>query len=406
MENAGGTKKINPLIWMNVFVFLIALGEGIVTPIIPLYADKIGASYSQLGLLITGYGLGYIALTLAAGRFSDIFGRRKILLVGVFLGLLAAIIYTFASSVELILLGKITEGMSRGIIYPLAAVIIVDKTTVKSRNSALGNLTACYGAGFALGSISGGYLAQAFELTSVFPVYIVFGVTVLAVAWFNIFDGPKQITIGQRQKTTTFWGLLSELKGILPFAYVGFTYAGFLWTITALQSKIAEIAGFTPFVIGIFFFALWTARIITALSVGRFVARVGRRRMVFAGLICCLLATMVFPISQSFIFILLASILTGLGTGALYPIIVSLVADNISAKHRGMALGFLETAMGLGVVQPYISGIIGEYVGLKSAYLSCMLTILICLVVVFIWVKEKESKIQIGEMQIDEPMKL
>jgi MFS family permease len=401
----------NTLLYINIFIFVISLGEGIIIPIIPLYADQLGASYSQLGFLITGYSLGFAGLTLLSGRLSDNIGRKKIILIGIVINLIAALGYMLAATVEQVLMARILEGMSRGMIWPLTTAIIADNTQLGNRNRTMGIFTACYGGGIALGTVIGGIIAQKLSYNTVFPAYVVLSMIVFVIVWFNIHeDAGKSHLIEQTplKKELNKINLKSELKGIMPLAFIGFSFAGLLWTIAALQSKIADTAGFSPVIIGAFFSALWGSRIVAALNMGRVVDKWGRKKVLTVSLIFCLLATLIYPFSQHVVSLLFASVLVGLGTGIIYPLIVSLAADKVSARNRGVAMGFLETAMGFGMIlQPAFSGLAGQYIGLYSTYLVGMTFIVFSIMVTVIiinedYIKGYNSTISLNEGEISE----
>ena len=99
---------------IGALIFLVSVGEGMTAPAIPLLGSNFGASYSLIGFFMTGYSVAYGIMTILSGRFSDIFGRKKILLFSVLVCFLASFGYCFAGSPHALLIFRTLEGMSRG----------------------------------------------------------------------------------------------------------------------------------------------------------------------------------------------------------------------------------------------------------------------------------------------------
>jgi MFS family permease len=101
---------IRSLMTIYVGVLVIALGVGVVTPAIPLYARSLGASYVEVGLLGTFYSLTYIVLAVLPGWLSDHVGRRVIITGSAVLCEFAAFLYLISSNVVSLFLVRVVEG--------------------------------------------------------------------------------------------------------------------------------------------------------------------------------------------------------------------------------------------------------------------------------------------------------
>ncbi len=145
-----------PLLFSVVVVDLI--GFGIVIPVLPFYADALGASATQLGFLFTAYaGAQFLAAPLW-GRLSDRVGRRPVLLLtiaGTSLGLLWV---GLASSLLGLFLGRLVGGGFAANIG-VASAYLSDVTDEDERTRWMGALGACFGVGFVLGPAIGGLLS-------------------------------------------------------------------------------------------------------------------------------------------------------------------------------------------------------------------------------------------------------
>jgi multidrug resistance protein len=163
-----------PLLFLTVFVDLV--GFGIVLPLLPLYADRFGASGFTIGLLVTIYSVAQFFMAPIWGRLSDRYGRRPILLLGLIGSGLAYLVFAWAGSLTMLFVSRILAGIG-GSTIPVAEAYIADITPPEKRAGNLGLIGAAFGLGFTVGPALGGitssisqaapgYLAAALCLTN------------------------------------------------------------------------------------------------------------------------------------------------------------------------------------------------------------------------------------------------
>ena len=388
LTNRSNSKKT--LMAMGIFIFLISVGEGMTAPAIPLYADELGSTYKQLGFLMTGYSIAYAAMTIFSGRMSDQLGRKRILLVSILLSILASTGYYFASTPIMLLVFRTLEGLSRGMLWPVAEAIVADNSSFEDRGKAMGHFSAAYGSGVATGTLAGGYVMQYIGLNQVFPFYPILGIIVFGTILLGVKDGK---THGHFDHGTSGFGdfrkLLFEMKKIWPICYAGFAYAGFLYSLWGLLSKVADSFGVAHMGIGVIFTLFWLSRLSSFMICGRAIKWCGRKKVFTSGLILCSLSAGSFLMASDLSIFLFAAILGGVGTGIVFPLCITLVADLTSPQYRGFGMGFLEFIMGIGMIlQTAMSGILGELGGVHMTFLFTFFVIVITIPISIFFVKE------------------
>ncbi len=162
-------------------VFIDLVGFGIVLPLLPLYADRFGASGTAIGILVLSYSAAQLLLAPVWGRLSDRFGRRRILIVGLVGSAASYVVFAFANSFELLLLSRIMAGVG-GANIPVAQAYIADVTPPERRAANMGLIGAAFGLGFIFGPALGGLLAPiAPELPGVVAAGLCAGNALLAL---------------------------------------------------------------------------------------------------------------------------------------------------------------------------------------------------------------------------------
>ena len=174
-------------------VLLDILGIGLIIPVLPqLVGDLAGSQSAQawwLGAMLVAYGLMQFCFAPTLGALSDRYGRRPVLLLGIFgLGIMF-LVPALSQSLPVILFSRILGGMFAGNIA-VAQAYISDVTDKAHRAAAFGKLGACFGIGFILGPALGGILGE----NDVRLPFFIAGCLSLLNFLYGIFVLPESLT--------------------------------------------------------------------------------------------------------------------------------------------------------------------------------------------------------------------
>jgi EmrB/QacA subfamily drug resistance transporter len=157
-------------------LFLTFLDNTIVTVVLAHVQQDLHASITQLQWVVNGYALTFAGLMLSFGTVGDLFGRKKIMLVGVATFCAGSVIAAVAPSTDVLIAGRVVMGVGAAASEPGTLSMIrhlyPDRT---ARARSLGIWAAVSSLGLALGPLIGGLL--------------VFGWSWRAIFWFNVFFG-------------------------------------------------------------------------------------------------------------------------------------------------------------------------------------------------------------------------
>ncbi len=163
-------------------LFLDGLDVSMVGMALPSIREELSLTNSQLQWVVSGYVLGYGGLLLLGGRAADLLGRRRVLIVGLSVFVVASAIGGLVNDGTLLVVTRVLKGMSAAFTAPAGLSIIT--TTFSegpNRNRALAFYTATGASGFSLGLVFGGLLTElGWRWTFLLPVP--FALAILLVA--------------------------------------------------------------------------------------------------------------------------------------------------------------------------------------------------------------------------------
>jgi DHA1 family tetracycline resistance protein-like MFS transporter len=152
-------RKNGALLTVLLIVFVDILGFTIMIPLLPFYAESLGATPFVVGMLSSIYGLCSLISGPILGDLSDRYGRRKILLLSQIGTCIGFIILALSRILWVVFLSRIIDGITAGNLT-VAQAYISDVTKPQERTRAMGMIGASFGLGFILGPAISGILVQ------------------------------------------------------------------------------------------------------------------------------------------------------------------------------------------------------------------------------------------------------
>lgn len=346
------------------FVLMFAIGVSV--PISPLLASKMGATWVEIGLMGAAWGVVFTFSAFLTGRISDTIGRRPVLAASGALSALAAFLFLRASSVSAIIAIRGLEGLAWACFWPPMEALATETANTEQVGRGIGLVTTVYALAFAIGSFAGGLVTSLFGFPLAFVTYL--GTASLAVLTVWFVDSPKHV--GPREpllQGRLVSGLLS--RAVVLGDFLGASYTFGLASILALFSVYAVGLGIPVFWIGVAFSAFWAGRVIGAAFAGSTSDRIGRKRVAIVGLILGCVGFLMIGLAGELLFLVTGTLLAGLSVGAIFPVNVAIIADEVGAHLRGGAMGFYEMICGIAfMTASAFGGLTAEVVNPRTPY--------------------------------------
>src|SRR6266513_2873229 len=271
------------IIFLTVFVDLI--GFGIIIPILPYYAQRLGAGGFGLGALLGAFSLMQFVATAVLGRTSDRVGRRPILLATMLCNAAGYLLFAAAHSYAVLFIARVVSGFAGGNL-PAAQGYMGDIHEPGGRARGNGIIGAAFGLGFIIGPALGGLSAHYLGPAAPGLVAAVLSLANFVSAYIVL---PESLEAEHRSERA-LWDFshigdalrnprLAPLMiawALAPFAFSGYTVAIPLWANVTFGWREQQLGWFFT-VIGV------TAAIVQGYGFGKLAHRFGDRRLLIVG---------------------------------------------------------------------------------------------------------------------------
>ena len=346
--------------------FLVMAGQGVVSPIIPLYASDFGVSATMVGLTLTVFAFARLILNVPAGLIADRYGRRVLLVGGPLLTAIGMFGSGQADGIWVLLAWRFVAGAGSAFYMSGAMTYLIDIAPPEKRTRYVATNQWALSVGVALGPGVGGLIADAYSLSTPFTVVAVLAVVTSIYAAFRLPEtrdrALEEQAAAEAAPPVSTWAFVRSA----PFLLVGLstmtifmTRAGTRGTLMPLHAS--EVLGWGPAEVGLVFTLTGLLTLTTLLPAAWAADHIGRRSVVlFSGVFAGLGAVLAGSLATPFGFVL-GNIVMSLGTGTAGPAPAAYVADIAPPGRRGMAIAMYRSAGDVGfLAAPPLLGLLSE----------------------------------------------
>ncbi|MEA2477007.1 MAG: hypothetical protein QOC87_1206 [Actinomycetota bacterium] len=356
--------------------FTVALGFGMVVPVLPLYARSFGVSLAAISLVQVVFGLTRFSFGLGAGLVVDRYGERASTIAGLLI--VSASSFAAALSTNFFQL-VVTRGFG-GIGSALFINGMMSRILKMIEPTAMARATGAFRSSFLLGigagPALGGVVAARFGLASPFYFYGVGLIAATAIAYIVMAGGPAHVRPARRSPIDALRAARPLFKDVRYDAALLATFVGW-WTIAGPAQIYGVIfardqLGFSKTHIGVALTLLSVGEFLILLVAGRAADRFGRRAVLVPALAVTGAACALFGQIQGapwLIYVLMLCLGAGIGAGGVSA--GGLLADSIPTEGSGAAVGLNQMAGDLGyLISPAAFGALAEGASFATAYLA------------------------------------
>lgn len=361
------TEQPARIFWiLFVTVFAVMLGHGIMLPVLPLFAQDLGATGLWIGVIFSGYSLSRVVLMPVIGRLSDICNRKTIIASGLVLYTLFSLLYPFASSPESLALIRFFHGFASAMVVPVAMAFAADLAPPSHEGRYMGTFVISFLLGMGLGPVIGGMLFEGSGITGVF--FFMAALTALSLVICLLLppsSGPIRQPVPLRQVFVER-GMASPLFFQLIASFLTAVFIAFFPVLARSAPQPVTVGQ-----IGIILSANLLMTTALQYHFGKIADRHDKRYSLAAGLTLIAVVLALLPALGSFPAFLCASIVMGVGSGISIPAAIALMTVAGRSSGQGVAMGVFVTVIGIGMmIGPVIAGVVADLFGIAAVF--CM----------------------------------
>ena len=357
-------------------VLIDLIGFGMIIPVFPFFATRIGIDPAAVIFLLGLYSVGQLLGAPLWGMLSDRIGRRPVLLVTLVANVVASLLLSVADTEILLGLSRFVSGIAAGNIST-AFAYVADIADERTRPKYLGLLGSAFGIGFIIGPALGGFIAGAGDDPAGFArvaytasafsalAFVLTAVLVkesLAPAHRRVGGGGRGAFMALLRIPAMRTPLWAAFVVIAATAVLLSTFA--LWADASLGVGPRELGAYYAYI------GLLSA-LIQGGAIGALTRRLGERRLALFGSCAVAVALAVLPVSTSRAPMVVALTLLGIGSACFLPSVSGLVARAAPPTQRGAALGAYQSAASLGrTIGPFAASGVARVAGLHWPFVA------------------------------------
>ncbi len=358
-------RSATPIVIATVFIDVI--GFGIVLPLLPSYAARMGGAPATIGLLVASYSAIQFVLAPIWGRVSDRIGRRPVLLIGLAGSVVSYLVFAFAGSLPMLLLSRLLDGGS-GATINVAQAYLADETTPEQRTRAMGLVGAAFGLGFIVGPIFGGIASSIGNTIPGIVAAVITGMNLL-LAWRFLPESTRAREVAGTPTMPLPWARLAAPVTVLFLATLSFSV---MYVVFPLFGEARFGATRSTVSFWFAFVGLVTA-IVQGGLLGRLVTRLGEIGVARIGAALMALGFILVPpagaASSPGTLFYLALTLLGAGFGMTGPAMLGMASRRAAATMQGRTLGLTQSASSLArIVGPIVAGTVMQAASADGAF--------------------------------------
>lgn len=370
-------------------VFAILSSTMSKNPVLKPFATFLGAPPSLIGLVASASTIPGMLVSLPAASLSDVFGRRKVLLVSTFVFASAPLLYLLITSWWQLILVRFYHGFATAIFVPVTEATIAELYPAK-RGERISVFSSATAVGRGIAPFLGGYILflTNYSFHTLYVAVGVAGATALIITLLFLAERKDVVIQSSDKKKATRrmfrgWFELAKNRGVLIVSFIQasqyYVYGAVEFFLVGYMTDVAKI---DPFLIGIVMGSQVVAVIIARPFMGRISDKIGRSIPIVLGSSVSCILLLAFPFSTQLPALVLLSVGYGLGYAMVISSTSPLISELVPRDLVGTSMGFLSTMMDVGqTLGPIVSGVVLmtglQYVGLFFSLSILMLSSII-----------------------------
>lgn len=368
------------LIILLLSVFIALLGIGIIVPVMPVFAESLGAGGLTLGIIVAAFSLTRGFCQPIVGNLSDRWGRKRFLISGLFVYGLVGLMMPEATSLGSLILIRALHGVGSAMIVPVAMAYVADLTPVGREGRYMGMLNIAIFTGFGSGPLIGGFCNDRWGMASPFYVMACLSFLAMMLIMVQLPAAPPSPAKAVRSP-----GVIKSLRAMLA----SHRTAGILLARMATMIVMVPTMALLPLLMHQWFQAtgIQIGMVIAARTLvnavlqhpcGRLADRMDKVKFLRLGCLVVSAVMCLVPLAGNFWVLLGLFVILGSGEAIIWPTLGALATEEGRHYGQGAMMGAFNLAMSSGVFIGAIgAGFTSDWLGLSWSFLLIGILVLV-----------------------------
>jgi DHA1 family tetracycline resistance protein-like MFS transporter len=363
-------------------VFVDILAFTLVLPYLPFFAEKFGATPTQVGLILTSFSLCQFLAGPVLGRMSDRMGRKPVLILSQIGTCLGFVILALSNSLWMVYLARIMDGITAGNIT-VAQAAISDITKPHERAKAFSLIGVSFGLGFFVGPAISGFLSHFGNQAPAWGAAVLSFLSILSTLFFfqdarevQESKAPFQIGMKDLAEAFNFKPIFEYLKLpavrplLIQFVFFNLSFSAHIscFALFAERRLTWEGIPFGAREVGYLYAYLGLLGIgVRSFVISALIERFGEKTTSKIGFLAQGLGFSAYAFVHTLPMALLASTLSSIGSGLIRPSVAALMSHAVGPKEQGILFGVGQSLASIAsIIAPIIAGMLIGNVSLES----------------------------------------
>lgn len=361
-----------PFIALYIAVFVATMGISMVSPLLPVYAEELGAEGMLLGLTFSSFAIVQAVAGPITGRLSDRYPRKPFIICGLLVYMIAALGYLSAQNVWQVIGFRTFSGLGTSMIFSVARAYVGDLTPRGHEGRWMGVFATADIIGFGTGPLLAGVIRQGIGFDAVFvAMAALMGASALIVTAFLPRRAPRSHRSAQdTTPNATFRTALSDRLVLAVVTNMALVSLSFGASFAFLGLRLEDDIGASPLLIGLAFATQDLTGGVAQPLFGKLADRYYRPMLVAIGL--AVLGVLQAGIGQVESYLLVVAFLCGMGAAQAVSGVAAGAIQVVAGRRVGMGtvLGLGSFGNGVGIITgSLVGGWLTDLYGIPAAFL-------------------------------------